>query len=300
MAEPVVGQASPQPQGNGNNFKVSVAVTIGLGIALAVWLMPRAKPVPPPDAPKRDDRVTPVPIVPPHYQQPPQQGQQPQQPPPNGQTAPEGQTLLPQWQWPQQPQWPPQQQLQQEKPPLSPLNPANFVPGRFKNIRPIEPQQPQQPQQENNQEKAPEKPKPQPQEPVSPSPWNGVWRQEKRSLPMFDLKKRGGAITGRYAAPDGTTVLTVENGKIDGDKVEFMVDNAIMKVHFRLTMGDEGVAKVEAWVAEEDWMEGVERAKRMAKTPQQAATLQALLGENKKMLGKPTAVGTFKRKEDKQ
>src|SRR5262249_6734201 len=139
---------------------------------------------------------------------------------------------------------------------------------------------------------------PKPQEPVSPSVWNGVWRQEKHALPMFDLKKRGEAISGQYAAPDGTSVMTVEGGKIAGDRVEFMVDNGIMKVHFRFTMSGEDTAKVEAWVAEEDWMEGVSRGKRLAKTPQQAAALQAMLRENAKMMGKPTAVGTFKRKEE--
>jgi hypothetical protein len=132
---------------------------------------------------------------------------------------------------------------------------------------------------------------------VTPSVWNGAWQQGEKKLPMFVLKKRGEALTGRYAM-NADVILPFEGGQADDDKATFAVDDSFVRLHFRLTMKGKDSAALEAWATSEDYVESLTRAKKMAKTPQQQAALKRILDANAKLIGPPKSFGVFQKQPE--
>jgi len=54
--------------------------------------------------------------------------------------------------------------------------------------------------------------------------WTGSLEGPMGAVPIgFDFKADGATLTGSLIGPDGTTEVPIKNGKIDGDKISFVV-----------------------------------------------------------------------------
>jgi len=54
--------------------------------------------------------------------------------------------------------------------------------------------------------------------------WSGSIQGPMGAVPIgFNFKADGTTLTGTLIAPDGTTEVPIKNGKIDGDKISFVV-----------------------------------------------------------------------------
>jgi hypothetical protein len=82
---------------------------------------------------------------------------------------------------------------------------------------------------------------------------------------------------------------------VSGDALEFVVDDALSRVHIRMALDGQDKAKVEQWVTDEDWMASLERANKAAKTRQQALVLRTALQQNARKFRKPVVIGVFTR-----
>jgi hypothetical protein len=134
--------------------------------------------------------------------------------------------------------------------------------------------------------------------PAPPSPkaevrsiWDGVWRRQKYPLPMFSLKAQAGGIVGRYA-PNWSEIAPL-NGTAQGDTVQFVTSDPLLRVHFRMTMLGTDMAMVEGWMTDEDFLAALSNANRIARTPRQALAARLLLEDAGKRLGKPISLGMF-------
>jgi hypothetical protein len=123
------------------------------------------------------------------------------------------------------------------------------------------------------------------------SAWDGIWRQPKYPLPMFELKQSGACVTGRYVP--NWSEITPLTGKVEGNTVEVLAANEMFRSHFRLKMQPDGKAAVEGWLTEEDWLFGLANANRKVRTPQEALQARAILEDAGKRLGKASNIGTF-------
>jgi hypothetical protein len=138
----------------------------------------------------------------------------------------------------------------------------------------------------------PPPPPPPPPKIEAVSAWDGVWRREKFTLPMFRLRQTGDSIVGDYA-PSLSGVYPFRDGKIVDNTVEFVVTDGVFREHFRLTMLGPDRAMVEGCVTDEDWLSGLANANRMVRTPQQALVARQRLKEAAKQKGKPVSMGTY-------
>jgi hypothetical protein len=142
---------------------------------------------------------------------------------------------------------------------------------------------------------APPPPPPPPEAVLEAKPVrDGVWRGKEHPLPMVQLRLSGESVAGTLA-PDWSAVLPFCDGKVAGDAVEVAVDNGVFRTHFRMSLVDDGRAKLEAWVTDEDWMASLARANKLARPPRQAVVARRKLEHNARRLRKPKAVGTFLR-----
>ena len=137
-------------------------------------------------------------------------------------------------------------------------------------------------------------PEPPPATIEAPGVWDGIWRRKDYPLPMFHLSQSGDAVAGT-CAPNWGSVLPFRDGAASSDSAEFIVDDRVFFVHIRMTMLGGDKAKVEQWVADEDWETSLERAIRAARTPQQALLARLKLEVDAKKFRKPMMVGIFMR-----
>jgi hypothetical protein len=130
---------------------------------------------------------------------------------------------------------------------------------------------------------------------AAPSVWDGVWRKEKSSFPVFKLRQIGDSIEGDYA-PGWAGVYPFQDGKIADNIVEFVATDGVFRAHFRMTMQGADKARVEGCVTDDDWLSGLANANRMVRTPQQAALARRILADAAKRKGKWTTMGVFVRR----
>jgi hypothetical protein len=125
-------------------------------------------------------------------------------------------------------------------------------------------------------------------EPIS---WEGPWVHSSGRLPMFNLQLSRGTIMGTYA-PNWSKVLHFQGGRITEDGVEFVVDDSLYRVHFRVKMLNAKAMSVTAWITDSDWLISLGRANNMQLTQQQAVMIRREMEEGAKMR-KPKSLGTF-------
>jgi hypothetical protein len=140
---------------------------------------------------------------------------------------------------------------------------------------------------------APPAPPPVEIEPVQ-SAWDGVWRPERSPLPIFELRQVGNSVMGK-CAPNWSVVLSFRDGKTQGNTVAFAVADPVLRVHFRMTLLGTGMARLEGWITEEDWLVALANANKIVRTPQQALLARNILQGSAKRRGKPVNLGRFTR-----
>jgi hypothetical protein len=126
--------------------------------------------------------------------------------------------------------------------------------------------------------------------PKEKSVLEGVWRRKESPLPMFKVSEDG--QEGTCAANWGT-IVPWRNGSANGDVLEFVVDEEIIRAHVRMTLTAPGKARVEQWVTDNDWMVSLQRANKGAKTPLQRKAIKTELLQNATKYRKPVVIGIF-------
>ena len=76
---------------------------------------------------------------------------------------------------------------------------------------------------------------------------------------MFKINDDG--TEGTCAANWGT-IVPWRGGVVNGDSLELVVDEELIRADVRMTLTAPGKAKVEQWVTDDDWMTSLQRANR--------------------------------------
>lgn len=123
----------------------------------------------------------------------------------------------------------------------------------------------------------------------------GIWRPRSSALPMFNIRNEGGTVAGTYASATGA-VLHFTGGKVDGDTVEFVVDDKLLRQHFRLKQYLSASSMTcETFITDADWLLSLERAKEQSTSPQKELELRAILMESAKLTRAPLLLPTLYR-----
>jgi hypothetical protein len=135
--------------------------------------------------------------------------------------------------------------------------------------------------------------------PVFEPPFEGVWRINDLAVPMFELKQSKDKISGSYTPADLSSVYQFKEGIAVNNVAQFVVSDALHRVHIKMKLLPGGEAEAESWISPQDAPKMIENYKKAYGhanlTREQAALIRAALAAELKKVGQKTFLGVFKK-----